>query len=690
MATYFNHGSSEIQSPDGLHTLYLMNPNYVQTYNSSDPQINHQQPNNMLLLNPETAAAAASRHFLALPLPPAAMSHNLSDHEIPTLHGVAASRFHYNLWPPPDQTAAGIDSGDAAADTIGFRRHVVSPNQQGLSLSLSSQQTTGYNEVVPASTTAADNPRAFLGNSPPSVSAVSNGIGGLQSVLSGSKYLKVAQELLDEVVNVGKEIKLSSTAEGSKDKATKTTPAAAIGTSCDNSGGESSSRQVAELSTAQRQDLQVKKAKLATMLDEVEHRYRQYHQQMQMVTNLFEQAAGFGSAKSYTALALKTISKQFRCLKDAISGQIKATTKSLGEEEQCLGVKIEGSRLRFVDHQLRQQRALQQLGMIQHNAWRPQRGLPERAVSVLRAWLFEHFLHPYPKTSDKVMLAKQTGLTRSQVSNWFINARVRLWKPMVEEMYVEETKGKERNGDHQGNNKTEPNKDSASCSTTPHDQTTKLDDDDHQTIALNTNHHPNFITNQLQNHSPTEQISNSSVSATTGFNIVGLSTEIQARSPKKHMNNNAAPSDQLYNSPSSILSNEIDMKGNHERQTREGYQLINDNITSPNGGFGTYPIGNLGRFHVPHEQLAPRFHGNGVSLTLGLPHFDNNNNNNQQSYLSNQNSLHLGTPEADQYCAINTPQSSHSTTAAGNYDHQNFDMQSRKRFAAQLLHHFVA
>jgi hypothetical protein len=27
-----------------------------------------------------------------------------------------------------------------------------------------------------------------------------------------------------------------------------------------------------------------------------------------------------------------------------------------------------------------------------------------------------------------------------QVSNWFINARVRLWKPMVEEMYVEEMK----------------------------------------------------------------------------------------------------------------------------------------------------------------------------------------------------------------------------------------------------------
>lgn len=114
---------------------------------------------------------------------------------------------------------------------------------------------------------------------------------------------------------------------------------------------------------------------------------------MQIVVSSFEQAAGFGSATSYTALALQTISKQFRCLKDAICSQIKATSKSLGEDD-CLGAKAEGSRLKYVDQQLRQQRALQQLGMLQHNAWRPQRGLPERAVSVLRAWLFDHFLHP--------------------------------------------------------------------------------------------------------------------------------------------------------------------------------------------------------------------------------------------------------------------------------------------------------
>lgn len=39
----------------------------------------------------------------------------------------------------------------------------------------------------------------------------------------------------------------------------------------------------------------------------------------------------------------------------------------------------------------------------QQPVWRPQRGLPERAISVLKTWLFDHFLHPYvivffPKT----------------------------------------------------------------------------------------------------------------------------------------------------------------------------------------------------------------------------------------------------------------------------------------------------
>ncbi|KAJ9537396.1 hypothetical protein OSB04_030129 [Centaurea solstitialis] len=78
----------------------------------------------------------------------------------------------------------------------------------------------------------------------------------------------------------------------------------------------------------------------------------------------------------------------------------------------------------------------QQIGKGQQ-LWRPQRGLPEKSVSVLREWIFQNFLHPYPKDSEKQLLAYKSGLTKSQVSNWFINARVRLWKPMVEKMYLE-------------------------------------------------------------------------------------------------------------------------------------------------------------------------------------------------------------------------------------------------------------
>ncbi|XVE67014.1 hypothetical protein DITRI_Ditri08aG0126300 [Diplodiscus trichospermus] len=268
------------------------------------------------------------------------------------------------------------------------------------------------------------------------------GMSGITRTIPNSKYLKAAQQLLDEVVNVQKALKEP---DGEKNLSTQENR---MKSSKEDDGGsknvpsnqqESSNNSPKELSHAERQELQSKLNKLLSMLDEVDRRYKQYYHQMLIVVSSFDVIAGCGAAKPYTALALQTISRHFRCLRDAINDQIRVTRKSLGEQdtsENSKGVGI--TRLRYVDQQLRQQSALQQLGMMQQNAWRPQRGLPESSVSILRAWLFEHFLHPYPKDSDKIMLARQTGLTRSQVSNWFINARVRLWKPMVEEMYKEE------------------------------------------------------------------------------------------------------------------------------------------------------------------------------------------------------------------------------------------------------------
>uniref|UniRef100_A0A803LW76 Homeobox domain-containing protein n=2 Tax=Chenopodium quinoa TaxID=63459 RepID=A0A803LW76_CHEQI len=179
------------------------------------------------------------------------------------------------------------------------------------------------------------------------------------------------------------------------------------------------------------------------MLEKLDRGYKNYCEQMKGVVSSFEAVAGAGAADTYSALASRAMSRHFRCLRDTIVAQIKETKKAMGEKDNAtvLGTtRGETPRLRLLDQNLRQQRAYQQMTLMEAHPWRPQRGLPERSVSILRAWLFEHFLHPYPSDVDKHILARQTGLSRSQVSNWFINARVRLWKPMVEQMYLEETK----------------------------------------------------------------------------------------------------------------------------------------------------------------------------------------------------------------------------------------------------------
>ncbi|EGD96449.1 hypothetical protein TESG_03892 [Trichophyton tonsurans CBS 112818] len=51
--------------------------------------------------------------------------------------------------------------------------------------------------------------------------------------------------------------------------------------------------------------------------------------------------------------------------------------------------------------------------------------LPKPVTDMLRAWLWEHLDHPYPTEEDKQIFMSRTGLTISQISNWFINARRR-------------------------------------------------------------------------------------------------------------------------------------------------------------------------------------------------------------------------------------------------------------------------
>ncbi|KAL8064150.1 hypothetical protein ABFX02_01G072500 [Erythranthe guttata] len=242
------------------------------------------------------------------------------------------------------------------------------------------------------------------------------------AVITNSKYLLPTQELLYEFCS------LQTDEIDHKLKAPKPTDSSLVDETA--------------IKTLDLLELQRRKAKLLQMLEEVDRRYKRYCDQMKAVISSFESTAGNGSARVYSSLASRAMSRHFRCLRDGIVSQIKAAKKAMGDKDVSApgSVKGETPRLRLLDQTLRQQRAMQQMSLMESHPWRPQRGLPERSVSVLRAWLFEHFLHPYPSDVDKHILARQTGLSRSQVSNWFINARVRLWKPMVEEMYLEELK----------------------------------------------------------------------------------------------------------------------------------------------------------------------------------------------------------------------------------------------------------
>ncbi|THG19204.1 hypothetical protein TEA_019744 [Camellia sinensis var. sinensis] len=262
---------------------------------------------------------------------------------------------------------------------------------------------------------------------------------GVVNGLRNSKYVKAAQELLEEFCCVGRaHFKKNKFGRQNTNNPNPnpTSSAAAAG------GGSSSSKDLGPLSAADRIDHQRRK---------VDRRYNRYCEQMQMVVNSFDLVMGYGAAMPYTALAQKAMSRHFRCLKDAIAAQLKHSCELLGDKDAgTSGVtKGETPRLRLLEQSLRQQREFHQMRMIDQEAWRPQRGLPDRSVNILRAWLFEHFLHPSTFKWAMAPHCRFYGL-RVQVSNWFINARVRLWKPMVEDMYQQETKEEEESGEEEG------------------------------------------------------------------------------------------------------------------------------------------------------------------------------------------------------------------------------------------------
>ncbi|KAL6530743.1 hypothetical protein OROGR_014603 [Orobanche gracilis] len=202
----------------------------------------------------------------------------------------------------------------------------------------------------------------------------------------------------------------------------------------------------------EREDVAARKKHLLDLLQMVDDRYNQCMDEIHTVTSAFHAVTEL-DPDLHARFVLPTISFMYKNLRERTSSHILA----LGSVNHNEGEQRDEKS--FETCFIQRQWALQQLNKRDHQLWRPQRGLPEKSVSVLRAWMFQNFLHPYPKDAEKHLLALKSGLTRNQVSNWFINARVRLWKPMIEEMYAEMNRRKARrkeeendHGNHRNNN----------------------------------------------------------------------------------------------------------------------------------------------------------------------------------------------------------------------------------------------
>ncbi|TVU45697.1 hypothetical protein EJB05_05193, partial [Eragrostis curvula] len=244
------------------------------------------------------------------------------------------------------------------------------------------------------------------------------------SVLRGSRFLRPAQELLSEAVRV----------------------ADLTGSGTD--GDEAEEQLEAGAHRAAKDDADGVQAKLLGLLSE------RYFGELGRVASSFEPALGPGAAAAYTSLMSQAMARHFGNLRRAILRRLRLHAAAAarrrrpaapmresvpgadGEDNEDEDDDDEPVTDEKVDRVARRMKLAAAARAEQE--WRPLRGLPEGSVAVLRAWLFNHFLHPYPSDSEKLRLAVSTGLSRGQISNWFINARVRLWKPMIEEMYNDE------------------------------------------------------------------------------------------------------------------------------------------------------------------------------------------------------------------------------------------------------------
>ncbi|XP_057799748.1 homeobox protein ATH1-like [Salvia miltiorrhiza] len=398
-------------------------------------------------------ADGASLHSALISLGYSDLSHVMAGFPLPPAFGeetVASSRVGDEFWSTPsapytfEPSKIGVDSMfEAPVEALPFDPTagwvVPCPELQESSITMSEWSLNPHNpnpgpsrfsKELSLSLATSSHPRvAVRGGAPPEPELSSSGVSSHTSgsslslnfascgaafpaatLLPGSPFFEAMQEILAEFASYTL-VNCDHTSLGSSDRSFV----------FHNNNNNN-------FSYGKEMEIESKKRHLMSLLQVVDDQYNQCLDEIHTVVSAFHSVTEVDPAL-HARFALPTVSVMYRDLRERISRHILAAGVGQAREEE--------RERSFETSLVHKQWALEQLKKKDHHLWRPQRGLPERSVSVLRAWMFHNFLHPYPKDAEKHLLALKSGLTRSQVSNWFINARVRLWKPMIEEMYAE-------------------------------------------------------------------------------------------------------------------------------------------------------------------------------------------------------------------------------------------------------------
>lgn len=70
------------------------------------------------------------------------------------------------------------------------------------------------------------------------------------------------------------------------------------------------------------------------------------------------------------------------------------------------------------------------------NSYVTRSNFSQKISKILRKWLKNNLINPYPSKMEKKMLSDKTGLNLSQIDNWFANARRRIL-PLMKKGFVD-------------------------------------------------------------------------------------------------------------------------------------------------------------------------------------------------------------------------------------------------------------